>query len=150
MRFICTALMLLLGQALAQQEDPPQIIMQSVTETATFGAYTATWFTFVDQSGQPKIRVQLQVSGIDMTNWDTQGDMGYWMGIGFGATNMTDADLVICQLFFTGFTSSDLFFCSSYYSTGYGMPSADSNNIISNNNTVNTYYTSNGHQYGTF
>ena len=113
--------------------------MQSDSVTATFGTYSATWFTFVDQTGWPKIRVQLQVTGVDMTNWGTQGDMGYWMGIGFGTPNMTNADIVMCQLFFTGLSSSDQFFCSSYYSTGYGMPTPDSISLIANNNTITTY-----------
>ena len=151
MKFFGTAaFVMLLTLANAQQEAPPSIIMQSAAQTLTFGAYSATWFTFVDQTGLPKIRVILQVSGVDMTNWGDQGDQGYWMGIGFGAQNMTNADIVMCQLFFTGLTSSDQFFCSSYYSTGYGNPTPDANNIISNNATVNTYYTLNGVQYGTF
>ena len=153
MRFIGTAaatVLLFASLACAEQGASTNIIMKSVTQTLTFGAYSANWFTFVDQTGLPKIRVTLQVSGVDMTNWGDQGDQGYWMGIGFGAQNMTNADIVMCQLFFTGLTSSDQFFCSSYYSAGYGDPTPDAYNTISNNATLNTFYTLNGIQYGTF
>ena len=124
--------------------------MQSTPQTQAFGNYQATWFTFVDQTGLPKIRVQLQVSNVDMTGWNTQGEIGYWMGIGFGAQNMTNADLVICELLFTGTTSGDQAFCTGYYSTGDGTPSLDTYDNIANNNTVTTYTTVNGVQRGTF
>jgi hypothetical protein len=51
-----------------------------------------------------------------MTGWNSQGEIGYWMGIGFGSSTMTMADIAICTLRFTGLTSDDQFFCSDYSS----------------------------------
>ena len=71
--------------------------MQSAISTIQFSpTYAAEWFTFVDQSAQPKIRVKLTKSNIVGTNWGTQGEEGYWLGIGFGQTQMSGSDIVLC------------------------------------------------------
>ena len=36
------------------------------------------------------------INNVDATSWDNQGEMGYWVGVGFGKTVMTGSDIVLC------------------------------------------------------
>ena len=42
------------------------------------------------------MRVTLTIANVDASAWDTQGEMGYWIGIGFGQTVMANSDIVLC------------------------------------------------------
>lgn len=108
------------------------IIFQSATSAAIFTTdYEAEWFTFVDEEGLPKIRVSVTISNVDSTDWGTQGNMGYWLGIGFGSKNMVDADVIMCAFRYTGTSSSDQFSCFDFYSTEEGALYLDDvDNII--------------------
>jgi hypothetical protein len=84
------------------------IIFQSATSAATFSsAYSAEWFTFVDEEGLPKIRVSVTIKDVDTSDWGTQGNMGYWLGIGLGSQTMAGADIIMCAFSFTGEASND-------------------------------------------
>ena len=79
------------------------IIAQSDTSTYQFSTdFSAEWFTFFDETSQPKIRVKLIMNNVDATTWNSQGEMGYWIGIGFGSAIMDGSDIVICQFKNTG------------------------------------------------
>ena len=76
---------------------PSQIIVSSTTETLALNQnYQAEWFTYSDQNGQIKMRVSLTIGNVDASSWDLQGEMGYWLGVGFGTTGMTGSDIVLC------------------------------------------------------
>ncbi len=68
--------------------------------------------------------------------------MGYWLGIGFGSTSMTNSDVVMCAFRYTGTTSNDQFSCSDYYSYSAGYPSLDANDNIDDIATSTTFTTS--------
>lgn len=77
--------MALFGALSTAQIIPSQIIVQSAPQTLALSAnYKADWFTYSDQNGEIKMRVTLTIQNVDATTWDTQGEMGYWLGIGFG------------------------------------------------------------------
>jgi hypothetical protein len=38
----------------------------------------------------------LKAVTVDVSTWDTQGEMGYWLGVGFGQTTMLNSDIVLC------------------------------------------------------
>ena len=105
--------------------------------------YSASWFTFVDQTSLPKVRVSLTITGVNATSWlvNTQGDLGYWVGIGFGAQVMGTTDIVLCEFHYTGNPAVDQFQCTDRQSVGYSEPIFDTNNIV-NVNTVVSYTTS--------
>jgi hypothetical protein len=72
---------------------------------------SASWFTFVDQTSLPKVRVSLTITGVNATSWlaNTQGDLGYWVGIGFGSQVMGTTDIVLCEFHYTGNPAVDQF-----------------------------------------
>ncbi len=72
------------------------------------------------------MRVTLTIENVDSTNWDTQGEMGYWLGIGFGNLWMAGSDIVLCQLKYTDNSAVDKFLCSDRKSSGHSMPAEDS------------------------
>lgn len=99
---------------------------QSSTSAANFNTdYSAEWFTFYDEESLPKIRVSLTIKNVDMTDWGTQGNMGYWLGIGFGSQSMVDADIVMCAFRYTGTSSNDQFSCFDFHATEEGAPYLD-------------------------
>lgn len=98
---------LLLGLLLSSV-SASDIVFQSASSTATFTPLlSAEWFTFVDGDNLPKIRVSITVKDVDITDWGTQGNMGYWVGMGFGSQVMTDADIVMCAFTYSGAAAND-------------------------------------------
>ena len=82
---------------ISAQIMPSQIVFQSATQTLALNPnYQAEWFTYSDQAGQIKMRVALTIGNVDASSWDLQGEMGYWIGVGFGTTAMAGSDIVLC------------------------------------------------------
>ena len=67
----------------------------------------------------------LDITGVNATAWDTQGEMGYWLAVGFGKTVMKNSDIILCQYKYTGNTVTDKFLCSDRNATGYSLPPLD-------------------------
>ena len=59
---------------------------QTTTSTVNVIAnkYQVSYYTH-NNDGPLKIRVTLNIFNYDATNWDTSGNYGLWMGVGFGA-----------------------------------------------------------------
>ena len=67
----------------------------------------------------------LTIINVNATAWDSQGEQGYWLSVGFGKTVMIGSDIVLCQLKFTNNTAVDKFLCSDRYATGRSLPLED-------------------------
>ena len=80
------------------------------------------------------------LNNVDATTWNTQGEMGYWLGIGFGSTMMDGSDIVICQFKNTG-QASDKFMCTDRKSNGYSTPALDEVDNVDDVDTVATFRT---------
>ena len=112
--------------------------MQSATQTQQFSpTFSAEWFTFVDSSNVAKLSVTLKVNTVDASTWDTQGEMGYWLGIGFGETKMLNSDIVLCLFKYTNNANVDKFLCQDSNATvKYSQPVLDAMDNIDNEVTV--------------
>jgi hypothetical protein len=71
----------------------------------------------VDSSNVAKLSVTLKVNTVDASTWDTQGEMGYWLGIGFGETKMLNSDIVLCLFKYTNNANVDKFLCQDSNAT---------------------------------
>ena len=80
----------------------------------------------------------LDITGVNATAWDTQGEMGYWLAIGLGKTVMKNSDIILCQFKYTGNTATDKFLCQDRNATGYFLPPLDT---IDNVDDVDTTLT---------
>jgi hypothetical protein len=144
----CTALLLstlglLSSLSSAQQANvPPMIVMQTQAQTMSFSPdFSAEWFTFLDQFSNVKLRMKLIIDNVNATAWDNQGEMGYWVGVGFGKTVMAGSDIVLCQFKNTGNTAVDKFLCQDRNATGRGLPPVDAVDNIFDNATAVTFTT---------
>ena len=73
------------------------IVSSSRTYTETFTSdFEAEWFSYYDEHGDLRLRMTLSVEGVDMSTWDTSGNYGYWVGVGFGYTVMANSDIILC------------------------------------------------------
>ncbi|TNV76666.1 hypothetical protein FGO68_gene12215 [Halteria grandinella] len=121
----------LLATLLFTGQAASEIVFQSATSAATFSpVYSAEWFTFVDQESLPKIR-----------DWGTQGNMGYWLGIGFGSSTMVDSDIIMCAFRYTGQSSNDQFSCFDFHANEEGAPALDEIDNIVDISTTTTFGT---------
>ena len=57
-----------------------------------------------------KLRFTLRGTAIDFSNWTIDGQQGFWMGLGFGNSNMNGTDMITCSIPFTN-TDNDTFIC---------------------------------------
>ena len=95
------------------------------------------------------MRVALTIGNVDASSWDLQGEMGYWIGVGFGTTAMAGSDIVLCQFRHTGNNNVDKFLCSDRKSSGRSMPVEDAEDNVDDIETIATYATVNGKQIAT-
>ena len=59
--------------------------------------FSAEWYTYDDGSNKPTLRISLKLDNIDTSGWTTtDGNFGYWVGIGFGALSMPGSDIIMC------------------------------------------------------
>ena len=104
----------------------PNAVIQSATQSIQFNPnFSASWATYVTMTNAVKLQVTLDITNVNMTAWDTQGEMGYWVGIGFGKTVMKNSDIILCQYKYTGNSATDKFLCSDRNATGYSLPPLD-------------------------
>ena len=71
----------------------------------------------------------LTKSNIDASTWDTQGEMGYWLGVGFGKGEMAGSDIVLCEFLYTNNAATDKFKCTDRKATGNSLPPTDLDNV---------------------
>ena len=123
---------------LLQHTTNATIVLQSATQTLQFGStLTASWFTFVDETNVAKLSVTLKADNVDASTWDNQGEMGYWMGIGFGQTVMLNSDIVLCLFKYTNNAAVDKFLCQDSNATvKYSQPVLDAKDNVDNEVTV--------------
>ena len=89
---------------------------QSPLQTYDFpNSYSADWYTH-NNDGLDKIRITLRSKDIDTTGWATDNSTGYWMGIGFGNTNLNGVDIITWKIPYTD-SDNDTFTCEDRYST---------------------------------
>lgn len=120
------------------------IIKQSDTKTQVFTPdFSGSWFTFLDETSQPKIRVKLIKKNVDATSWDAQGQTGYWLAVGFGTNGMVGSDIVMCSFKNTD-QSTDKFECSDRKGTGHSLPGKDATSNVNDVDSVATFRTENG------
>ena len=87
------------------------------------------------------MRVTLTIADVDATTCDTQGEMGYWLGIGFGTPWMLGSDIVLCQFKHTGNSAVDKFLCSDRKASGHWLPAEDSIDNVDDISTAATITT---------
>lgn len=80
-------------------------------------------------------------SDVVATTWDTQGEMGYWLSIGFGSQGMNGADVVLCSFKYTNQPNVDKFFCTDRFSTGPFLPDIDTTDNVDDTATTATFST---------
>ena len=114
--------------------------VQSATQTKTFSDfYSASWYTYNDNAGDVRIQVTLKITNVDYSTWSAQSQSGYWLGVGFGKTSMTGADIVICSFKYTAQTT-DKFVCTDRYSSGSNFePSLDTTDDVTDVSSTSTY-----------
>ena len=91
--------------------------------------------------------MSLSIQNVNATTWDTQGEMGYWVGVGFGTTAMAGSDIVLCQFKHTGNNAVDKFLCSDRKATARALPAEDPLDNVDDINTAITYTTVGGVKY---
>ena len=85
--------------------------------------------------------MRLAYTGYDYTSWGTSGSDGLWLGMGFGSTTMTNADIALCRFAFTGTATADKFNCYDRWSSSQGTPTQDSQDNIVTISTDKLFYT---------
>ena len=88
--------------------------------------FSVEWYTIDEGLGGPlKLRVNLTRKNIDITQWTTtNGEWGYWLGIGFGTKVMAGADIVLCTFKYTN-QDSDMFSCTDSFANYNSQPTPD-------------------------
>ena len=113
---LSSTLALLTSEATAQG-TPPTIVAQSIAQNIQFTSdYSASWFVYDDGSGNGlNLQVTLIKNNIDTTTWiSTDGEYGYWLGIGYGYTGMSKSDITLCEFRYFG-QPTDAFTCSDRF-----------------------------------
>ena len=84
-------------------------VLRSDNVTAKFNDhYFAEWYIVDDGSGNQKLRVVLKLTDFDYSSWtSTDGSFGHWLGIGFGSSQMSGADIVTCTFKYHGVDAVD-------------------------------------------
>eukprot|EP00347_Sterkiella_histriomuscorum_P019562 403341160 len=83
----------------------------------------------------------LRYKDFDITNWNTQGENGIWMGVGYNTAGMSTGDATMCRILWTN-TGTDAFVCEDRYLQGQRLPTLDANrntvDVVTNTkNTTN-------------
>ena len=76
-------------------------------------------------NGVVQVRFTLTYVDYDITNWSTQGQNGFWMGVGYESSVMAGADITQCQMTYSNNTNNDQFVCNDRYATGQQLPTLD-------------------------
>ena len=74
----------------------------------------------------------LKMTNVDYSGWSTtDGSFGYWLGVGFGQSEMSGSDIVMCVYRYRGQSTADSrFYCYDRFANQRSMPIDD--------NTANT------------
>ncbi len=81
----------------------------------------------------------LQIDNVDVSTWTkTDGSHGYWLGVGFGTSEMSGADIVMCNFRYYGSTD-DQFYCSDSFANYNSMPIPDETDNATDISTLATY-----------
>lgn len=86
-------------------------------------SYSAEWQTLND-NGILKLRMTLRYKDYDITSFNSQGQEGIWMGIGYNTRSMAQGDVTMCRLLWTN-TTNDAFICEDRYLQGNRLPTLD-------------------------
>jgi hypothetical protein len=103
-------------------------VMATDTNTARFNQfYTGEWYTYDDGSSNLTLRMTLKITNVDYSGWSTtDGSFGYWLGVGFGQSQMSGSDIVMCVYRFRGQSTADSrFYCYDRFANQRSMPIDD-------------------------
>ena len=84
----------------------------SLNFTNTDPQYSANFTVDARDPNNPNLLVTLSLVNVNIANWttDSSGKLGIYMGIGYGATSMMNADIISCYYNFYN-KSTDKFSC---------------------------------------
>jgi hypothetical protein len=85
--------------------------------------------------------VSVTIKDVDISDWGTQGNMGYWVGLGFGSSVMANSDIVMCAFRYTGESSNDQFSCFDFHAGDEGAPMLDDIDNVVDVSTTSTFGT---------
>ena len=94
--------------------------------------------------------MNLTIWDIDASAWDTSGNDGYWMGVGFGGKVMAGTDIIICGFTYTNNNQVDKFKCTDNKAIGRYYPPLDPIQNADDVNCSTSYYDVNGRTLGFF
>ena len=73
--------------------------------------YTLNYNVINETSANPTLNVTLKIQGYDTSKWITaDGKTGFFLGLGFGGSEMKNVDTINCNYFWTNKTT-DVFQC---------------------------------------
>ncbi len=64
---------------------------------------------------------------------------GLWLSVGIGSSNMAGADFGFCVFNFTTASANDNFNCTQRHTSGFSLPTVNTNNNINNVATNRNY-----------
>jgi hypothetical protein len=90
--------------------------------------------------GDRELQIELFLSDIDTSDWETTGVNGVYIGLGFGSKVMAGTDTLVCLISYSGDMAFDQFNCYEGTNGYYSPPTFWANNGVSSYTTTSVTY----------